>query len=245
MDRLIVFDTTLRDGEQAPGFSLRIEEKVRLARQLEALGVDIVEAGFPDRVGGRRRGGHDGSRSRSSGPSWRRWPGARPGDIDRAAWSIAPARRGRIHTFIATSDLHLARKLRMTREACFDGRRGRRDARALLHRRRRVLGRGRDAKRPRLPVPADRSGHRRRRDARSICRTRSATRRRTRSRSSSAPSSAACRTRTARSSARTVTTISGWRSPTRSRRSARAPARSSARSTGSASARATPRSRRS
>ena len=47
MDRLIVFDTTLRDGEQAPGFSLRIEEKVRLARQIEALDVDIVEAGFP------------------------------------------------------------------------------------------------------------------------------------------------------------------------------------------------------
>ncbi len=46
-DRLVVFDTTLRDGEQAPGFSLRVEEKVRLARQLEALGVDIVEAGFP------------------------------------------------------------------------------------------------------------------------------------------------------------------------------------------------------
>ena len=47
MDRLIVFDTTLRDGEQAPGFSLRVDEKVQMARQLESLGVDIVEAGFP------------------------------------------------------------------------------------------------------------------------------------------------------------------------------------------------------
>ena len=118
MDRLIVFDTTLRDGEQAPGFSLRIEEKVQMARLLEALGVDIVEAGFP-------------IASESDAQAVRRVALAleRPvvaalarcaaGDIDRAAWAIAPARRGRIHTFIATSDLHLSRKLRMTRETCF------------------------------------------------------------------------------------------------------------------------------
>jgi 2-isopropylmalate synthase len=118
MDRLIVFDTTLRDGEQAPGFSLRADEKVQMARQLEALGVDIVEAGFP-------------IASESDAEAVRRVAQAleRPvvaalarcvaGDIDRAAWAIAPARRGRIHTFIATSDLHLSRKLHMTREACF------------------------------------------------------------------------------------------------------------------------------
>jgi 2-isopropylmalate synthase len=118
MDRLIVFDTTLRDGEQAPGFSLRVDEKVQMARQLEALGVDIVEAGFP-------------IASESDAEAVRRVAQAleRPvvaalarcaaGDIDRAAWAIAPARRGRIHTFIATSDLHLSRKLRMTRETCF------------------------------------------------------------------------------------------------------------------------------
>ena len=118
MDRLIIFDTTLRDGEQAPGFSLRADEKVQLARQLEALGVDIVEAGFP-------------IASESDAEAVRRVAQAleRPvvaalarcvaGDIDRAAWAIAPARRGRIHTFIATSDLHLSRKLHMTREACF------------------------------------------------------------------------------------------------------------------------------
>jgi 2-isopropylmalate synthase len=118
MDRLIVFDTTLRDGEQAPGFSLRADEKVQMARQLEALGVDIVEAGFP-------------IASESDAEAVRRVALAleRPvvaalarcvaGDIDRAAWAIAPARRGRIHTFIATSDLHLSRKLHLTREACF------------------------------------------------------------------------------------------------------------------------------
>ncbi len=118
MDRLIVFDTTLRDGEQAPGFSLRVDEKVQMARLLEALGVDIVEAGFP-------------IASESDAEAVRRVAQAleRPvvaalarcaaGDIDRAAWAIAPARRGRIHTFIATSDLHLSRKLRMSRETCF------------------------------------------------------------------------------------------------------------------------------
>jgi 2-isopropylmalate synthase len=118
-DRLIVFDTTLRDGEQAPGFSMRPDDKVRLARQLERLGVDVVEAGFP-------------IASDADADAVRRVALAleRPvvaalarcaiGDVDRAAWAIAPARRGRIHTFIATSDLHLARKLKMSRQACLD-----------------------------------------------------------------------------------------------------------------------------
>jgi 2-isopropylmalate synthase len=116
-DRLVIFDTTLRDGEQAPGFSMRVDEKVRLARQLERLGVDIIEAGFP-------------ISSEDDAESVRRVAGAvtepvvaalarcATGDVDKAAAAIAPARRGRIHTFIATSDLHLERKLRMTRETC-------------------------------------------------------------------------------------------------------------------------------
>ena len=118
-DRLIVFDTTLRDGEQAPGFSMRVEEKVRLARQLEALGVDVIEAGFPiasdaDAEAVRRVA------LAIERPVVAALARCAPGDVDRAAWSIAPARRSRIHTFIATSDLHLSRKLRMTREACLD-----------------------------------------------------------------------------------------------------------------------------
>jgi 2-isopropylmalate synthase len=118
-DRLLIFDTTLRDGEQAPGFSMRIDEKVRLARQLEALGADIIEAGFPiaseadaeavRRVSLALDGAVVAALARCA-----------PGDVDRAAWAIAPARRGRIHTFIATSELHLSCKLRMTREACLD-----------------------------------------------------------------------------------------------------------------------------
>src|SRR5580765_1769658 len=116
-DRLIVFDTTLRDGEQAPGFSMRIDEKIRLARHLEALGCDVIEAGFPiasvadaeavRQVAGIVTRATVGALARCA-----------PDDIDRAAWAIAPARRGRIHTFIATSDLHLSCKLRLTRRQC-------------------------------------------------------------------------------------------------------------------------------
>ena len=118
-DRLIIFDTTLRDGEQAPGFSMRIEEKLLLARQIEALGCDVIEAGFPiaseadaeavRQVSGVVRRATVAALARCA-----------PDDIDRAAWAIAPARRGRIHTFIATSDLHLACKLRMSRADCLD-----------------------------------------------------------------------------------------------------------------------------
>ena len=117
--RLVVFDTTLRDGEQAPGFSLRTDEKVRMAQQLEALGVDVIEAGFPvasnDDAEAVRRIALAVTR-----PIIAALARCAPTDIDRAAWSIAPARRGLIHTFIATSDLHLDRKLRMTREAALD-----------------------------------------------------------------------------------------------------------------------------
>jgi 2-isopropylmalate synthase len=116
-DTLIVFDTTLRDGEQAPGFSMRIDEKIRLARQLELLGVDVLEAGFPiasdaDAEAVRRIA------QTVTRPIVAALARCAAGDIDRAAWSLAPARRSRIHTFIATSDLHLSRKLRITREAC-------------------------------------------------------------------------------------------------------------------------------
>ena len=118
-EKLIVFDTTLRDGEQAPGFSMRIDEKLRMARQLEVLGVDVMEAGFPiaseaDAEAVRRIA------QTVTRPVVAALARCAPGDIDRAAWSLAPAKRSRIHTFIATSDLHLAKKLRITREACLE-----------------------------------------------------------------------------------------------------------------------------
>ena len=116
-DRLVIFDTTLRDGEQAPGFSMRVEEKVQLARQLERLGVDIIEAGFPissdDDAEAVRRVAESVTK-----PVVAALARCAAGDVDRAAAAIAPARRGRIHTFIATSDLHLTCKLRITREEC-------------------------------------------------------------------------------------------------------------------------------
>ncbi len=118
-DRIRIFDTTLRDGEQAPGFSLRPDEKVQLARQLDALGVDIIEAGFPiaspadaDAV---RRIANEIRR-----PVVACLARCRRDDIERAGWAIETAERGRIHTFIATSDLHLQSKLRITREACLE-----------------------------------------------------------------------------------------------------------------------------
>ncbi|HEX6974698.1 MAG TPA: hypothetical protein VF147_09865, partial [Vicinamibacterales bacterium] len=128
--RLTIFDTTLRDGEQAPGFSMRIDEKLRLARQLATLGVDIIEAGFPiasdaDAEAVRMIATH------VRGPVIAGLARCNAADIDRAGWSLAPAPRRRIHTFIATSDLHLERKLRITREACLDA------AVAAIHRARR------------------------------------------------------------------------------------------------------------
>ena len=118
-DRITIFDTTLRDGEQAPGFSLTVAEKLQLARQLDALGVDVIEAGFPIASEA------DAEAVRSVAAEVRRpviaaLARCRRDDIDRAGHSIAPAARPRIHTFIATSDLHLARKLNITREACLE-----------------------------------------------------------------------------------------------------------------------------
>jgi 2-isopropylmalate synthase len=114
-----IFDTTLRDGEQAPGFSLRPAEKLLLARQLDALGVDIIEAGFPIASAA------DAEAVRTIAAEVRRpviaaLARAHRTDLERAVWSIEPAERGRIHTFIATSDLHLQAKLRITREKCVE-----------------------------------------------------------------------------------------------------------------------------
>jgi 2-isopropylmalate synthase len=116
---VVVFDTTLRDGEQAPGFSMRIEEKLRLARQLDELNVDIIEAGFPIASEA------DAESVRLVATEVRRPTIAAlarcvAADIDCAGAALKPAARSRIHTFIATSDLHLERKLRITREQCLD-----------------------------------------------------------------------------------------------------------------------------
>ena len=117
--QLRIFDTTLRDGEQAPGFSLRPAEKLEIARQLERLGVDVIEAGFAiastaEAEGIRRIA------TEVRGPIVASLARAQRADVEQAAWAIQPAARGRIHTFIATSDLHLAAKLRIDRTQCVE-----------------------------------------------------------------------------------------------------------------------------
>jgi 2-isopropylmalate synthase len=117
--KVLIFDTTLRDGEQAPGFSLRPAEKLQLARQLDALGVDIIEAGFPIASPA------DAEAVRQIAMEIRRpviaaLARCHRGDLEKAAWALEPAARGRIHTFIATSDLHLQAKLRISREQCLE-----------------------------------------------------------------------------------------------------------------------------
>jgi len=120
--RVLIFDTTLRDGEQSPGASLNLEEKLAIAQQLARLGVDVIEAGFPFASPGdfaavqkiaENVGGEEGpiicGLSRASKP-----------DIQACANAIAPAPKKRIHTFIATSDIHLEHKLRKSRKEVLD-----------------------------------------------------------------------------------------------------------------------------
>jgi len=114
-----IFDTTLRDGEQAPGFSLRVSEKLRLARQLDALGVDIIEAGFPIASPADAEAVHRIAQEVRR-PIIACLARCHRADLEKAADAIKPAERGRIHTFIATSDLHLKAKLRMSREQCLE-----------------------------------------------------------------------------------------------------------------------------
>ncbi|MFH1985072.1 MAG: 2-isopropylmalate synthase [Pseudomonadota bacterium] len=114
-ERVIVFDTTLRDGEQSPGASMNTAEKVRLASQLEKLGVDVLEAGFPAASEGDFESVSQIARKvkRMEVTGLAR---ATKSDIDKAWGAVQHAVNPRIHTFIATSDIHLVHKLRMDRE---------------------------------------------------------------------------------------------------------------------------------
>jgi 2-isopropylmalate synthase len=117
MDQVRIFDTTLRDGEQAPGFSMNTAEKVRMARQLESLGVDVIEAGFPIASQGDFEAVQAVAReTRSSTVA--ALARARREDIEAAGQALEVAPRSRIHVFLATSDLHLKYKLRISREEC-------------------------------------------------------------------------------------------------------------------------------
>ncbi len=116
-DRIIFFDTTLRDGEQSPGATLNVEQKLLIAQQLARLGVDIIEAGFPFASKGDFHAVQEIAKlvGTENGPTICGLARATKGDIDAAAEAIKPAAKGRIHTFLATSDIHLEYKLRKTR----------------------------------------------------------------------------------------------------------------------------------
>ena len=128
-EKLIIFDTTLRDGEQSPGATLNIEEKLEIARQLSRLGVDICEAGFPiaspgdfeavrriaEEIGPLIEGRKSNQPMVIAGLAR-----ANEADIDRAYEAVRVAPRHRIHTFLATSDIHLKYKLKIDREECVD-----------------------------------------------------------------------------------------------------------------------------
>ncbi len=114
-ERVEIFDTTLRDGEQSPGISLNTQEKVEIASQLARLGVDVIEAGFPITSPGDFEAVQAISRT-VSGPVICGLARAQKGDIDAAWNAIKDSERPRIHTFISTSDIHIEHQMRNTRE---------------------------------------------------------------------------------------------------------------------------------
>ncbi len=111
-NRVYIFDTTLRDGEQAPGFSMNIEEKIAVAKQLAKLGVDVIEAGFPIASPGDFDAVAQVARE-VKGPIIAGLARANPQDVERAAEALRYAEKKRIHTFIATSEIHMRYKLKM------------------------------------------------------------------------------------------------------------------------------------
>jgi len=119
MERITVFDTTLRDGEQSPGCSMNVAEKLRMAHQLDRLGVDVIEAGFPIASEG------DFAAVRAIAAAVQRpiiagLARASAKDIERAWEALKGAARPRIHVFLATSDIHLKYKLRISRQQCLE-----------------------------------------------------------------------------------------------------------------------------
>jgi 2-isopropylmalate synthase len=114
-EKIIIFDTTLRDGEQSPGAAMNVADKVRLAQQLEKLGVDVIEAGFPISS----QGDFDAVRTIAKTITRSKVAGlarANNPDIDRAWEAIKQAKYPLIHTFISTSDIHLKHQLNKSKE---------------------------------------------------------------------------------------------------------------------------------
>ena len=243
-NRVRIFDTTLRDGEQSPGISLNKQEKLEIAHQLARLGVDVIEAGFPITSPGDFESVQAIARE-VEGPVICALARTSKQDIEAAWNAVKDSERPRIHTFLATSDMHIEYKLQTTREDVKGQVRAAVAQARELHRGRRVLARGRLALGHRVHGRGDpdrarrgrhhdqRARHRRLHDAAGV------------RRDVHGALPAGARPARRRSSRCTATTTSAWPSPTRWPAWKRAAARSSARSTGSASAPATRRSRRS
>jgi len=117
-NRVIIFDTTLRDGEQSPGASMNLDEKLRIAEMLEEMGVDVIEAGFPIASNGDFEAVNEIAKLIKESTICGLARSAK-GDIERAAEALKPASRARIHTFIATSPLHMKYKLQMEPEEVY------------------------------------------------------------------------------------------------------------------------------
>ena len=164
-DRVLIFDTTLRDGEQSPGCSMTQPEKLRVARALAELGVDVVEAGFP----AASRGDFESVQAVArevQGPIICGLARCNPDDIELVARAVAPAQRQRIHVFLATSAIHRQYKLNMAQDEILRLAATGVAARARAVRGRGVLARGRLAHRDRVPRAGGRDRDRRRRDHR-------------------------------------------------------------------------------
>src|ERR1700747_51668 len=118
-NQIVFFDTTLRDGEQSPGCTMHHNEKLRMAHQLATLGVDIIEAGFAMAPQGDFTAVKPTAQE-ARGPRIASLARCKREDIEAAARAVEPAEKNRIHTFLATSDLHLEAKLRITRSQASD-----------------------------------------------------------------------------------------------------------------------------
>ena len=215
-DRVLIFDTTLRDGEQCPGATMTLEEKLEVAELLDEMGVDIIEAGFPIASNGDFEAVHEIAK---------RVKNAVVAGLARAALKRhRPRRRGgrarpsapRIHTFVSTSPIHWSTRCRRSQDEVLEMVIAHGDAGAQPRRRRRVVGEDATRTEHRLPLPLRRGGdqgrrhhdqharHRRLRDAGGVLRA--------------DPDAARARAerRQGASSRPIATTISAWRSPTRS-----------------------------
>ena len=247
MEMVRIFDTTLRDGEQSPGATLKLPEKLEIARQLELLGVDIIEAGFPITSPGRLRG-RPGDRREITKSTVCGLARCTPKDIERAGEAVKDAAKPRIHVFCATSKIHREHKLRKGKEEIIRISRRVGEAGAAVHAAT-SSSRPEDASRTELEFLEE--------ICTAVIEAGATTINIPDTVGYATPESygeifaylieqaADHRRARASSSPRTATTTWAWPSPTRWRPSRTAPARSNARSTASANAPATPRWKRS